>query len=92
MAASLAEVVADDSASKYPRTTRTLYHNLGPTGFREVSREVGLARPIAGMSVNAGDIDNDGCLDLYLGTGWMNLSGLVPDVMFLNVGGPASRT
>jgi hypothetical protein len=64
-----------------------LYHNLGPGGFREVSREVGLARPMAVMSVNAGDIDNDGDLDLHFGTGWMNLSGLVPDLTYVNVGG-----
>ncbi|MFI5454111.1 MAG: FG-GAP-like repeat-containing protein [Isosphaerales bacterium] len=64
-----------------------LYRNLGPGGFRDVSREVGLDRPIASMSVNCGDIDNDGFLDLYLGTGWMAYSGLVPNVMLKNVDG-----
>jgi hypothetical protein len=64
-----------------------LYHNLGPEGFREVSEEVGLARPMPVMSVNAGDLDNDGDLDLHLGTGWMDLSGLVPDLTYVQEGG-----
>jgi hypothetical protein len=61
-----------------------LYHNLGKEGFREVSHDVGLDRPVPVMSVNAGDLDNDGNLDLHLGTGWMSLSGLVPDRTYLN--------
>ena len=64
-----------------------LYRNLGAEGFRDVSREVGLDRPIPAMGSNFGDIDNDGFLDLYLGTGWMAYSGLVPNVMFKNVEG-----
>lgn len=64
-----------------------LYHNLGKDGFREVSREVGLDRSVPVMSANAGDIDNDGDLDLHLGTGWMSLSGLVPDLTYVNDGG-----
>ena len=39
------------------------------------------------MGCNFGDIDNDGYLDLYLGTGWMSYSGLVPNLMFKNVEG-----
>ncbi len=38
-------------------------------------------------AMNCGDIDNDGFLDLYLGTGWMSYSGLVPNVMLKNVEG-----
>jgi hypothetical protein len=85
---SVAEVVADSIGLPVKSENHAhLYHNLGPDGFREVSREAGLARPMPVMSVNAGDLDNDGKLDLHLGTGWMNLSGLVPDLTYLNVGG-----
>jgi hypothetical protein len=84
---SLAEVVADRLGLLAQSENHAhLYHNLGSDGFRQVSREVGLAHPAPVMSVNCGDIDNDGLLDLYLGTGWMNLSGLVPNLMFANVG------
>ena len=64
-----------------------LYRNLGPDGFREVSREVGLDRPMAPMGCNFGDVDNDGFLDFYLGTGWFSYCGLVPNVLFKNVEG-----
>ncbi len=64
-----------------------LYRNLGTDGFREVTREVGLDRPMAPMGCNFGDIDNDGYLDFYLGTGWMSYSGLIPNLMFKNVEG-----
>ena len=55
--------------------------------FSDVSRDVGLDRPIPVISANFGDIDNDGFLDLYFGTGSMCYSGLVPNVMLRNRGG-----
>lgn len=86
--ASLAEVVASYMDLPVDSDLRPrLYHNENGKSFREVSREVGLDRPISAMSVNCGDIDNDGFLDLHLGTGWMSYSGLIPDLTFLNVGG-----
>jgi hypothetical protein len=64
-----------------------VYRNLGIEGFRDVSRDLGLQRPLAAMGCNFGDIDNDGYLDLYLGTGWRSYSGLAPNRMLMNLGG-----
>jgi len=64
-----------------------LYRNLGAEGFREVSREVGLDRPTPSLGGNFGDIDNDGYLDIYVGTGWRAYSGLFPNRMLKNVEG-----
>ena len=39
------------------------------------------------MGANFGDLDNDGFLDLYVGTGAPDLNTLVPNRMFRNAGG-----
>ena len=39
------------------------------------------------MGANFGDLDNDGFLDLYIGTGAPDLNTLVPNRMFRNAGG-----
>ena len=49
--------------------------------------EVGLGRVSLTMGSNFGDIDNDGYLDVYFGTGRPNYSTLTPNVMLKNVGG-----
>jgi len=64
-----------------------LYHNEGPAGFRDVTREAGLDRVLLVMGSNFGDIDNDGYLDIYLGTGQPAYFYVVPNVMFKNVEG-----
>jgi tetratricopeptide (TPR) repeat protein len=64
-----------------------LYKNLGEKGFRDVSEEVGLDWPITAMGANFGDVDNDGYLDVYFGTGGMAYAGLVPNVMIKNIDG-----
>jgi FG-GAP-like repeat/ASPIC and UnbV len=83
--ASLGDVVADFIGLKVTDSGHpNLYRNVGEQGFRDVSLDVGLDRPIAAMGANFGDIDNDGYLDAYFGTGWMSYSGLVPNVMLKN--------
>ena len=86
--ARVAEVLASAmgvkiEGSSHPR----LYHNLGTDGFREVSTELGLDRAMAPMGANFGDVDNDGFLDIYLGTGDMSYEGLDVKLMFRNVEG-----
>ena len=39
------------------------------------------------MGSNFGDLDNDGYLDFYLGTGYPEYEGLMPNVVYHNVGG-----
>lgn len=67
--------------------TARLYRNNAGKGFQDVSREAGLEKVYSPMGSNFGDLDNDGYLDFYLGTGDPNLSTLVPNRLFKNVAG-----
>jgi hypothetical protein len=67
--------------------TLKLYHNAGNGTFRDVTTEVGLDRVFDPMGSNFGDIDNDGFLDFYLGTGTPPYGDILPNVMFHNDGG-----
>jgi len=67
--------------------TMKLYHNNGKGGFDDVTKEVGLAHVVPTMGANFGDLDNDGFLDFYLGTGAPSYTALMPNFMFRNRGG-----
>ncbi len=69
------------------RSRPRLYRNAGLGRFVDVTVGVGLDRAIAAMGSNFGDLDNDGFLDLYLGTGDMAYSGLDRNLLFRNAGG-----
>jgi tetratricopeptide (TPR) repeat protein len=64
--------------------TLRLYKNKGDGTFREVTKEVGLEKVFMPMGANFGDIDNDGYLDIYLGTGTPSYGALVPNVLLRN--------
>jgi tetratricopeptide (TPR) repeat protein len=64
--------------------TLKLYKNLGNGTFRDVTEEVGLDKVMMPMGANFGDIDNDGFLDMYLGTGNPSYASLLPNVLLHN--------
>jgi len=61
--------------------------NRGDGTFVDRAREVGLDRPLRPMGANFGDLDNDGWLDVYLGTGEPSLQALMPNVLLWNKNG-----
>jgi hypothetical protein len=61
-----------------------LYRGDGQGGFRDVAAAWGLTRATLPMGSNFGDLDNDGFLDFYLGTGYPRYEGLMPNVMYHN--------
>lgn len=66
-----------------------LYHNNHDGTFTEVATDLGLNRTTFGMGGNFGDIDNDGYLDMYVGTGNPQYQSLVPNKMYKNMDGVA---
>ena len=64
-----------------------LYRGNGRGGFEEVAKQRNLTRPNFPMGANFGDVDSDGYLDFYLGTGDTLYWSLTPNVMYRNRGG-----
>ena len=65
-----------------------LYRNKHDGTFEDVTQSVGLAdKAIYAMGSNFGDIDNDGWLDFYVGTGNPDLRSIIPNRMFRSVEG-----
>jgi hypothetical protein len=64
-----------------------LFRNKRDGTFEEVSAKVGLNKIAFAMGANFGDIDNDGYLDFYLGTGNPQLKSAVPNKMFKSING-----
>lgn len=64
-----------------------LYRGDGRGGFHEVSEAMGLTRINMPMGANFGDLDGDGFLDFYLGTGYPNYDGLIPNLLYKNLQG-----
>lgn len=83
----VAEVAADylglPSKAPFPK----LYHNNRDGTFTDVTTAAHLNKVCLTMGSNFGDLDNDGWLDFYLGTGNPDLTMLIPNRMFRNAEG-----
>jgi hypothetical protein len=64
--------------------TLKLYKNSRDGTFDDVTQDVGLNKVFLPMGANFGDVDNDGFLDIYLGTGDPSYGSLVPNVLLRN--------
>ncbi len=64
--------------------TMKLYRNNQRGGFEDVTAKVNLNRVIPTMGANFSDVDNDGFVDFYLGTGAPSYTALMPNFMFRN--------
>jgi hypothetical protein len=85
--ASVDEVAADYLGLPHQAERARLYHNKGDGSFEDVTKAAGLYRVLHTMGCNFGDFDNDGWLDMYLGTGDPDFATLVPNRAFRNNGG-----
>ncbi len=85
---SIAHSVATD-ALNIPNTASKmyLYRNNHDGTFKDVSAAMGLNHSVFAMGSNFGDFDNDGFLDMYLGTGNPEYTSLSPNKLYKNIGG-----
>ena len=85
--AEIADFAVLHSGRPIKKETAALYRGDGKGGFENVTAAAKLTAPSAPMGSNFGDLDNDGFLDFYLGTGYTAIFQLMPNVMYHNRGG-----
>jgi hypothetical protein len=60
------------------------YRGVAGGRFVDEAAKMKFTRVTTPMGSNFGDIDNDGYLDFYLGTGYVDYDGLIPNLLFRN--------
>jgi len=83
----VSDVAADYLGLSQPGERPRLYRNNGDGSFTDATASARLYKIIHAMGLNYGDLDNDGWLDFYAGTGNPDLDTLIPNRMFRNAGG-----
>ena len=84
---SMADVGAFEAGKPFQAETPRLYRNNHDGTFSDVTAAVHLDRAILPMGANFGDLNDDGFLDIYLGTGESSYEAILPNRMFLNQAG-----
>lgn len=82
----LATIVEDYLYGKKAEISR-IYRNNGDGTFSDQTRALAFDAVLMAMGANFGDLDNDGFLDCYFGTGQPNMTTLIPNRMFRNDSG-----
>ena len=80
----VADVGADYMGLPNDGARMRLYMNDGAGGFVDMTQETGLYKVHQTMAANFGDLDNDGFLDFYLGTGFPTYDALAPNIAYRN--------
>ena len=85
--ATIADIAAAHLGHSVSVEQARLYRGDGQGGFADVSQDRHLAQPTKPMGANFGDVDHDGFLDFYLGTGDTDYAELMPNVLYWNQAG-----
>ena len=80
------DIAADYLGIPHAGHRARLFRNRGDGTFADVTKQVGLYQVLHTMGCNFGDLDNDGWLDFYVGTGDPDYTTLLPNRMFRNNG------
>ena len=81
------DIAADYLGLPNNGTKPRLYHNNHDGTFTDVTEKMRMNRICHTMGHNFGDLDNDGWLDFYCGTGDPDFRTLIPKRMFRNANG-----
>ena len=64
-----------------------IFHNNQNGTFSDVSKTMDINQTVFAMGSNFGDIDNDGYLDMYFGTGNPAYQSVIPNRLYKNING-----
>ena len=81
------DVAMDYMGLKHSRDPPRLYRNNKDGTFTDVTEAANMDHPLLTMGCNFGDLNQDGFLDLYAGTGDPDYRSIQPNRMFLSKNG-----